>query len=102
MHPVVKECLENAQALRRKLAETSADIPDGHLGDRLVRMERMLTYLLAALDYLACTDGERSVLYDTLDEHRVDGIGPDPGSGWPGRYTGPHAPDAGIDPLASS
>jgi hypothetical protein len=75
--PVVRECLENAQAIRRKLAESDLSlIPggNGYLGERLVRQERMLEYLLAAVAYMAGDDCT-NILFGTFDETGVKGIG---------------------------
>ena len=83
MNPVVFECLRNAQAVRRKLAE-SRGISLNEIDERLVLLERGFVYLLAGFDYLARADGGRSVLFDTLEEFDIKGIGPEPGLPWPG------------------
>ena len=52
MQDVVRDCLENAQAIRQSFREyDDVDIEPfrGFLGERLGRQERMMTYLLAAL-----------------------------------------------------
>jgi hypothetical protein len=99
MNDVIKECLENAQAIRIELHKTRDHI-DGvplpvHI--RLLQLERMATYLLAAVDYLARNDGERTVLYDTFEEASISGIGPDPRGGWSSKMSPPPLRDLSGD-----
>ena len=100
MLDVVRECLENAQAIRLELRTdlTEIDELNGYLAERIARHERMLTYLLAAVAYMAGDEGFK-VLFNHFEEQKIDGIGPDP---WGTNDDKRVGSGADIDPLGES